>query len=150
MEKKRSTRIIFLEESYRYDYCNSYIRFHLSFLICAWLVEFCWSWTNFEVRIFCMISSGKLIWTWSTFVLRVLCWLYLNICFKSLNCTTDFWTHWILHQMGLCLMVHLFISFSSGYDLFCDFPCYFCCLYELFCGLVGKRGGSECAPRDAI
>ena len=77
-----------------------------------------------------MISSRKLIWTWSTFVLRALCWLYLNIFFESLNCTTDFWTHWILHQMGLCLMIHLFISFFSGYTLFWDF--FFLAIFSVY------------------
>ena len=39
--------------------------------------------------------------------------------------------------MGLCLMVHSFISFSYGYALFWDFACYLCCLFELFMVLLG-------------
>lgn len=70
--KKSGSKIFFLRESYMYDYCNSYVHFHLSFFIYARLVEFCWLWTNFEVGNFLMISYRKLIWTWSTFVLRVL------------------------------------------------------------------------------
>ena len=138
MEKKKETRIFCSGESYRYNYCNSYFHFHLLFLIYARLVEFCRLWTDFEVGIFFMISYRKLIRTWSTFVLRVLCWLYLSVCFESLNYTTDFWTRRILHQMSLCLMVHSFISFSFGYALFWDFPCYLSCLYELFVVLLGS------------
>ena len=38
---EKGTKIFFSRESYMYDYCNSYVHFHLSFLICAWLVNFC-------------------------------------------------------------------------------------------------------------
>ena len=39
--EKKGTKIFFSRESYMYDYCNSYVHFHLPFLIYAWLVEFC-------------------------------------------------------------------------------------------------------------
>ena len=62
LEKKKGTKIFFSKESYMYDYCNSYVHFHLSFLICAWLVEFDLLIMNrFWLEFLFMISSRKLI-----------------------------------------------------------------------------------------
>ena len=57
--KKSGTRIFFLRESYMYDYCNSYVHFHLSFFIYARLVEFYWLWTDFEVGNFLWFHLGN-------------------------------------------------------------------------------------------
>ena len=113
-----------------YDYCNSYVNFHLSFLIYAWLVEFCWLWTDFEVGIFLWFHLGNwfehgLLLYWEFFV-DYISIFSLNhstvpLIFEPIeSCTKWVYVYWFIY----------FFSFFSGYTLFWDF--FFLAIFSVY------------------